>query len=77
MPRVFRAMKQDSGKPLIGESSLTLGVRTAGDRGRLDIVPDVEGKVAPGTGGMSVSPSVRQLLDRLLPWVVDEKAEER
>lgn len=48
---VFRAMKEDTnGKPLMGRSARTLGVRICVD------IPIRAGKVYPQTGGMSVTP---------------------
>lgn len=52
---------------MLGSSSSTLGVRVPGGLGIPDIVPDSDGHVSPGTGGMSVSPSIRQLPLRLIP----------
>ncbi len=53
MPKIYRSMKQMSGQPMIGDSATTLGVRVP-----TDIVPDATDDVHPGTGGMSVSPSL-------------------
>ena len=53
MPRLFRAMKESTaGKPQLGSSARTLGVRLGID------VPATDGAdvVQVGTGGMSVSP---------------------
>jgi hypothetical protein len=53
--RVCRAMREDSdGRPEIGSSARTLGVRPDGLFG--GIVATKGGLVFPGTGGMSVSP---------------------
>ena len=49
---VFRGMLSgDDGKPQLGRSAKSLGVRVPAD-----IKPDAAGDVHPGTGGMSVSP---------------------
>lgn len=45
-------MMEDDGKPKVGESARTLGVRPD-----VDIPVDANGIVHPNTGGMSVSPS--------------------
>lgn len=58
MPLVYRAMRadpEDSSKPELAASGRALGVRPA------DIPVDGNGDVAPGTGGMSVSPTWRDL----------------
>ena len=52
MPLLFRAMREGvSGKPQVGPSARTLGVRPG-----IDILEDTGGRVVPNTGGMSVSP---------------------
>lgn len=48
--RVYRSMKEDGGRPAVGASASTLGVRD------VDIPTRPDGSVAPGTGGMSVTP---------------------
>jgi hypothetical protein len=56
-------MKQDAdGKPALGRSATTLGVRVP-----MDIAPDAGGMVYPGTGGMSVAPDLRQLPPQRVP----------
>ena len=58
MPLVYRAMRadpRDSSKPEVAASGRALGVRPT------DIPIDGNGDVAPGTGGMSVSPTWRDL----------------
>ena len=65
MPKIYRVMKKDGERPMIGSSATTLGVRVPAD-----IRPDASGDVHPGTGGMSVSPSLRSLRSlpaRLIP----------
>jgi hypothetical protein len=62
MPRVYRVMKRGDGKPALGASATTLGVRPS-----TDITPDASGYVHPNSGGMSVSPSLRALPVFLLP----------
>lgn len=60
---VFRAMKEDSdGKPQVGRSARTLGIRISGPR--IDIPINDEGKVRPKTGGMSVTPDTPYLLPK-------------
>src|SRR6185503_9245920 len=60
-----RVMRKEDGRPAIGESATTLGVRIASTI--TDITTDADGRVQPGTGGMSVSPSLRALPYRLIP----------
>ncbi len=62
MPLIFRSMLADGGKPMIGTRSKALGVRVP-----TDISPDAQGRVAPGTGGMSVVSAWRLLLPHLIP----------
>ena len=49
----------DDGKPETGQSGRTLGVRPGTGRGK--DIEVIDGRVHPGTGGMSVSPSLAQL----------------
>jgi hypothetical protein len=61
MPLVYRAMRWEKDGPMVGhEHSDTLGVREVD-------VQLVDGLVHPGTGGMSVSPSKRELPPHLIP----------
>jgi hypothetical protein len=62
MPLIYRAMTPDGDKPKVGPTARTLGVRPGGD-----ITADENGDVAPGTGGMSVAPSWRQLKLHRIP----------
>ena len=62
MPEIYRAMREDKGKPAIGASATTLGVRVP-----TDIAPDAAGHIHPGTGGMSVSPSLADLPPHRIP----------
>jgi hypothetical protein len=55
MPLIFRSMIRDGDHPKIGPTAKTLGARIPGD------IPEEDGLVAPGTGGMSVSRSWRDL----------------
>lgn len=49
----FRSMTPDADRlPVVGRHSRALGVRVPGD-----VTPQPDGRVAPGGGGMSVSPS--------------------
>jgi hypothetical protein len=67
MPRIFRSMKKDAdGHPLVGRSAAALGVRVPPDK-KPDIVPDASGVVHPGTGGMSVAPSLADLPYFMVP----------
>jgi hypothetical protein len=70
MPKVYRGMLNDGGRPKLGESGDLLGVRTPTDvlpGVRPDIIPDEDGNVHPMTGGMSVSPSVVKLPPHRIP----------
>ena len=62
MPRIYRVMTPDAdGLPKVGTTARSLGVRV---RSRPDDPEDIavdSGHVAPGTGGMSVAPSWRDL----------------
>ena len=59
----FRSMMADlDGAPIVGRSSRGLGVRVPED-----IAPDETGAVTPGTGGMSVAPTVRGLPNHRRP----------
>jgi hypothetical protein len=63
MPRIFRVMKKADGeRPLVGDSSTCLGVRVP-----TDIEPVADGSVHPGTGGMSVNPSLADCPPHLVP----------
>lgn len=64
MPRVYRAMREAEGKPALGPQDL--GVRIPPDP-YADVQPDASGMVLPGTGGMSVSPSLAALPDSRIP----------
>ncbi len=61
---LLRPMRSGSdGKPTLGRSLSTLGVRPGHD-----LPVDVNGKVAPGTGGVSVTPDrVQDIPHPLLP----------
>jgi hypothetical protein len=64
VPRVYRVMEADQGRPAIGQGPVSLGVRVAGKN------PDVSpegGFVFPGGGGMSVAPSLRELPEHRIP----------
>lgn len=66
-PRViYRAMKEDlDGKPLVGRSGRTLGVRICGQYADIEMI---NCKIRPYTGGMSVTPdSVGRLPKSKLP----------
>jgi len=55
MPRIYRSMTPDGERPQIGNTARSLGVRPT------DIASNDEGKVYPGSGGMSVAPRWREL----------------
>ena len=54
MPKIFRAMRAEGDVPALGDNDLGVRLPT-------DIEPDAQGNVSPGTGGMSVAPSLRLL----------------
>jgi hypothetical protein len=56
MPKVYRSMARDGDVPRTGSNARSLGVRVP-----TDISPPNDGLVSPGMGGMSVSPSWREL----------------
>jgi hypothetical protein len=66
MPLIYRAMLADGDKPLVGSSNKSLGVRFPPDK-HSDIPVEPGGTVQPGTGGLSVAPSWRELPSFLIP----------
>ena len=66
MPLIYRTMTVVEGKPVVGDSARSLGVRI-GDASTDDIRLDDFGNVHPGTGGMSVAPSWRDLESHRIP----------
>jgi hypothetical protein len=76
MPKIWRSMKIDGGKPAIGRGPLLLGVRV-GPEMNADIDPDEDGFVNPGQGGMSVAPTVYNLPPHRLPRRLRKKDPER
>jgi hypothetical protein len=77
MPLIWRGMKIDGDKPLVGRGAQHLGVRVFSLAQRDDISPDGDGFVNPGEGGMSVSPSVEALPPHGLPRRLRKKYPER
>ena len=70
MPRIYRGMKEKGGLPMLGSSGTSLGVRlpdAAHPEIKPDLVPDSNGEVHPGSGGMSVSPSIATLPPHTIP----------
>ncbi len=65
MPRVWRVMRVERGRPAIGASARALGVRVGSPTSDVLLRPD--GRVGPGSGGMSVSPSWRLLPAHRIP----------
>jgi len=57
MPKIYRVMKKDGDKPLLGETASALGVRVP-----RDIVPGADNVVSPDSNGMSVTPSIAALI---------------
>lgn len=62
MPKALRVMTIEDGKPARGDSSSRLGVRVPHD-----IPVDSGNVVYPGTGGVSVSPSISALPPHRVP----------
>jgi hypothetical protein len=70
MPLIFRAMRPDGGRPVIGHiENDTLGVREKILRLGQEVgdIRPLNGLVHPQTGGMSVSPSKEELPPHLIP----------
>jgi hypothetical protein len=65
MPRIFRSMTNDNGKPLVANTARGLGVRF-GDGPHDDIPIDADGNVHSGKG-MSVVPAWRLLKFHRIP----------
>jgi hypothetical protein len=72
MPLIYRVMTVDDDKPSVANNARGLGVR-AGDGPHDDIPVGANGEVTPGTGGMSVAPSWRDLPDIRIPRRLREK----
>jgi hypothetical protein len=68
MPKIFRSMLEDGGKPKVGPEGKMLGVRVA-----TDISADPGGNVHPNAGGMSVAPEWRKLPWLLIPKRLDPR----
>lgn len=66
MPRIVRAMKSDGPYPLIGASKKALGAEIGSGRNH-DLGVDANSFVRPETGGMSVSPTWRDLPGHRIP----------
>ena len=66
MPKIYRTMLVEGGKPKVGTESKMLGVRVAPNP-HPDIAVDEHGTVHPATGGMSVVPEWRELPWHLIP----------
>ncbi len=60
-------MKAESGAPIVGGGRAELGARVPSSSSTPDVTPDGAGQVHPGGGGMSVSPTLRQVPPFLLP----------
>src|ERR1700737_4262741 len=62
MPTIYRVMRPDGNRPVVGETATTLGVRIP-----RDIQPDAAGNVHLDSHGMSVAPSLKELPFHLVP----------
>jgi hypothetical protein len=72
MPKVYRSMYEDAGKPRIGNDTCELRVRPPGHPINADVNVDANGNLALDGGGMSVFPSIvpvelRRIPKRLIP----------
>src|SRR5947199_64430 len=67
MPLVYRSMFPDGDRPRIGPTASTLGARLGPPSSGGDIPVADDGTVAPGTGGISVAPSLETLPLHRLP----------
>ena len=72
MPLIYRSMTVDGGKPKVGNTARSLGVRIPPDS-HPDIEVDVEGNVHPRTGGMSVARNWRDLETHRIPRRLQDK----
>jgi len=72
MPKIYRAMFADGDLPMVGPDKKMLGVKI-GDDEYDDIAADEEGRVVPGTGGMSVAPGWRVLPRHRIPKRLNTK----
>jgi hypothetical protein len=75
MPRVWRGMRMADGRPEVGRAAYLLGVRVGPVPG--NDIDEKDGRVQPGTGGMSVAPSVEALPSHRIPRRLREKYPER
>jgi hypothetical protein len=57
----------EDGLPVVAQTASGLGVRIKLDEGTGDIPVDGAGEVSPGTGGMSVRPSINSIPPQMLP----------
>jgi len=76
MEHLYRTMAKDiDGRPRVGRSATTLGVRVEG--AHADVHPDAHGRVHPGGGGMSVTIDDPQRMPtvRRPKWIVVAGAE--
>src|SRR4051812_40044130 len=70
MPLIYYSMFPDENGPRIGPTGNTLGARLGPPEEGGDIPVAADGTVAPGTGGMSVTPSLETLpLHRIPKWL--------
>lgn len=72
MPKVYRSMYEDAGKPRVGNDACELGVRPPGHPVLADVSVDASGHVVLDGAGMSVFPSIlpadlKRIPRRLVP----------
>ena len=75
MPVVWRGMRMADGRPEVGRAGNLLGVRIGPAPG--DAIPENDSLVQPGTGGMSISPSLDTLPAHRVPRRLRGKLPER
>jgi hypothetical protein len=66
MPKIFRTMLMQEGRPAVGTESHMLGVRVPPHE-YADVSPDETGTLHSRQGGLSVARSVEDLLPHLVP----------
>lgn len=75
-PKVYRVMlPDDTGRPAVGRSARSLGVRVSASGGEIDIPVQLDGTVRIGTGGMSVAPRWQDLPRHRIPKRLNSRLE--
>lgn len=66
MPLIYRSMEVEGNLPKVGSEKNMLGVRIS-PNSHPDVIPDENGIIRSGAGGMSVAPNWRNLPLHLIP----------